>query len=277
MMLRSTSDCVPKGCGASYTTPRHLDTHEEERCRNRKRELLDLLDLTESLWEARKRRKLDRGLDSHLAQHGLSPRVGSENLRATSSSRPSDTQQSTTLEPAAVALDDNAPLALRKPMHMKHIPGRYREDLSDDSVYEEDLRPQPLKPLEDSQTPVLEAGQDRIPTTAQLTGGLVAQQAWRFYGIQLPSSDPEQRLRPNDFDDPQEPASGAKPGRTPSSSLAPFPNLSSFLFADWCWNGQNEKSADGLAKFLSLGRQNTAFGSRRLGVNPHQYNMRYCG
>jgi hypothetical protein len=46
-------------CGKRYTSPRFLQDHERKGCATSKRSLVAILEKSKSLWEARKRRRLD--------------------------------------------------------------------------------------------------------------------------------------------------------------------------------------------------------------------------
>jgi Plavaka transposase len=78
----------------------------------------------------------------------------------------------------------------------------------------------------------------------------------RYYGHRLPSHDADGVLEAEDFDDVQTPADQVfvddHPSASSGSRVGPFPNQSSFLLADWWWNGQNEKSAKEFSKLLAL-------------------------
>jgi Plavaka transposase len=76
----------------------------------------------------------------------------------------------------------------------------------------------------------------------------------RYYGLQLPLHDAERSTEFRDQDEPPEctlPPLGS--GDSGTLALGPFPNISAFWFADWWWNGGNEKSSTELQKLLALG------------------------
>ncbi|KAH6907340.1 hypothetical protein BKA70DRAFT_1065548, partial [Coprinopsis sp. MPI-PUGE-AT-0042] len=77
----------------------------------------------------------------------------------------------------------------------------------------------------------------------------------RYYGRSPPTRDPEQELTVEDYDDSQEHAEQEPPVELSlQAPFSPFPNMSSFLFADWWWNGENDKSGKELDRLLAMGR-----------------------
>ncbi|KAH6913556.1 hypothetical protein BKA70DRAFT_1218483 [Coprinopsis sp. MPI-PUGE-AT-0042] len=55
--MPTTLECA--ACGKVYTAPRFLQDHERKGCATSKRALSAILDKSKSLWEARKRRRLE--------------------------------------------------------------------------------------------------------------------------------------------------------------------------------------------------------------------------
>lgn len=56
-MPLSSLQCA--ACGKTYTAPRFLTAHERQGCQPSKRALRNILETTKSLWEARKRRRVE--------------------------------------------------------------------------------------------------------------------------------------------------------------------------------------------------------------------------
>ncbi|KAH6912317.1 hypothetical protein BKA70DRAFT_1219449 [Coprinopsis sp. MPI-PUGE-AT-0042] len=239
--LPGNSEYVCKGCDARYSTPRHLDAHEKERCYATKRRLSALLGQTKSLWEARKRRRLDKELESQLAQP-LSHIVHNVPL-----------QVSSTTEPTEVALDDDAPISRQNPT-ARSTTWKHREPvasnhgatlLTSESCFEEGALPESLAPC------IAPGSLSTVNRWWQSKSNKFS--LWRrCYGQSPPTCDPEQSLTVEDLDDSQE--VGISTQLAPQS-LGPFPNLSSFLFADWWWNGGNDKSGKELEIFIEMGKK----------------------
>ncbi|KAH6872113.1 hypothetical protein BKA70DRAFT_1241263 [Coprinopsis sp. MPI-PUGE-AT-0042] len=294
-------------CGSTYSTARHLNSHEKERCVRSKRSLEDLLGQTKALWEARKRRRIANSTSHTTPAPRYPPPPSAASI--TNSDRdatflvsatrggtnvPPETEGNENAEPLAqmavedepmavedeppMAVEDeppmavegeplvqaalhNAPIAIRRTRRARKLPARFADNADPGSDNEEDEHPERLLPLDadSGPTPSAVACSSAITANRNLppnvgrwwTSEPNRFSLWRcYYGLQLPSHDAE---RHTDFHGPNESPDDkaiAKSAQIPA--LGPFPNLSAFWFADWWWNGGNEKSNNELQKLLTL-------------------------
>ncbi|KAH6869012.1 hypothetical protein BKA70DRAFT_1452212 [Coprinopsis sp. MPI-PUGE-AT-0042] len=187
------------------------------------------------------------------------------------------------LTPYGPAQDPDAPLAHRRlfrACRLQSAPNATHDDTDSGSASEDDSLPEPLQALDQSTSGAPKTGVNSPPGIASSKSaeihhsiaGAGRKQWWQSrpnkfllwrqcYGSHPPTSDPEKSIGAEDLDDSL--GSTALPGSNQhpcdpisidQQALGPFPNSSSFLFANWWWNGQNDKSSKELEKFLALGR-----------------------
>jgi hypothetical protein len=175
--LTPSSGFVCSDCGSSYTTSRHLDAHECQWCAGSKRGISKLLGQAKDLWEARKRRRLERkeappqeqeqgqgqqvqeleplapdqlDFPPHLSPTSTIPlpvRVGvNRGIFALIFS----VKQAHSVDSLAQVhiLDDQRPLSLRKSSRKRKVPDRYTCHAAADSEWDEEAKlPEPLPPM----------------------------------------------------------------------------------------------------------------------------------
>ncbi|KAH6901821.1 hypothetical protein BKA70DRAFT_1435826 [Coprinopsis sp. MPI-PUGE-AT-0042] len=227
---------------------RSLNTHEKARCVLSKRGLTDLLGQTKSLWEARKQRRIDDSAAPSNVQTGsvtpalIPPNAAYANglggdaetflgsVASESTIAPSTGQGDVTEEPPVQMIEKNTPLSIRRPWRQIRLPAHYLENTMVSSAL---------------------CITDNVEAGTWWTSAANAFSLWRcYYGRQLPSHDAERNA---DFQDTNEPPEFEAVSINPQiPALGPFPSLSAFWFADWWWNGGNEKSAQELQKLLTL-------------------------
>ncbi|KAH6902737.1 hypothetical protein BKA70DRAFT_1228477 [Coprinopsis sp. MPI-PUGE-AT-0042] len=244
-------------CSTTYSTPRHLDSHQRNRCFSSKRSLTELLGHAKMLWEARKRRKITRDGSGSSANVGPAQEGSTIQSESQTQNRIMTMQLELQDDPAleegwgteALRTGPSSTRNHRSPASaFQHSATLLR------SGFDEGALPEPLAPF------IAPGTGSHAPNS----GPLVAANQWwqsktnrfslwrRCYGRSPPTCDPDQSLTVEDLDDSQEAEIPAEPA---PQSLGPFPNLSSFLFADWWWNGENDKSGKEMQKFLETGRQ----------------------
>ncbi|KAH6885140.1 hypothetical protein BKA70DRAFT_1440533, partial [Coprinopsis sp. MPI-PUGE-AT-0042] len=240
---------------------RSLDTHEKTRCVLSKRGLTDLLGQTKTLWEARKRRRIGDSI-THLEEQTLT-------VHSSVSPDPayeSDSDRSATSLNSAgeqIVVED-APLALRRPRRERKLPARYAENaMVLDSDDEGDHRPEPLIPLDVNSGTVNRQPASECSSTLSTAatciwnweGGGLQRQTDSRYGVattaynfprMTPRENRSRKIRTN----PQ----NLRQLRlwSPEYQHSVLSKTSAFWFADWWWNGGNEKSTHELQKFLTL-------------------------
>ncbi|KAH6868962.1 hypothetical protein BKA70DRAFT_1452319 [Coprinopsis sp. MPI-PUGE-AT-0042] len=238
---------------------RSLNTHEKARCVLSKRGLTDLLGQTKSLWEARKQRRIDDSAAPSNVQTGsvtpalIPPNAAYANglggdaetflgsVASESTIAPSTGQGDVTEEPPVQMIEKNTPLSIRRPWRQIRLPAHYLENTM------------PLEQycLLSSRFQALYA----LQTTWRRERGGLQQQMLSRCGVATTADNfphttlkemPTFKIRTNH--------QNLRRFQSTLKSRLSGPSQASarFWFADWWWNGGNEKSAQELQKLLTL-------------------------
>ncbi|KAH6907234.1 hypothetical protein BKA70DRAFT_1428200 [Coprinopsis sp. MPI-PUGE-AT-0042] len=231
-----------------------------------KRGFSRLLDQAREVWEARKRRRIEKRQASHAAlergTHPPEPAAVEPLIEPIVHGIPpiEDNQELANEQPVEV----DQPIAVRKSARNRKLPARYRENAAAEVDAEEDDLPEPLAPLNHpdmlARIPEVEGGLEHqpLPTPpARPKRWWFSQRnkfsLWRrYYATNPPSRDPERSVAPGDLDDSRPPQATPLPATEGARRYGPFENISSLLLADFWWNSENEKSKNEFTKLLKV-------------------------
>ncbi|KAH6876306.1 hypothetical protein BKA70DRAFT_1240255 [Coprinopsis sp. MPI-PUGE-AT-0042] len=162
-------------CGSTYSTARHLNSHEKERCVRSKRSLEDLLGQTKSSvggTKAAKDRQLDKPYYPPAPRYPPPPSAASitnsdrdakmNHLMAVEDEPPMAVEG----EPLVQAALHNAPIAIRRTRRARKLPARFADNADPGSDNEEDEHPERLLPLDADSGPTPSA----VACSSAITG-----------------------------------------------------------------------------------------------------------